>query len=307
MSVVVPSIEQFESLEARVALLEGDSIEAPLVLEGQEFNLSFREDFTDPDWLSKVYEWGPPGDNLDVRWYARPTTHFGQAVFVGPDSDVFQVGPGGLKIKTTKRASDDKWTTGILCGVSPDRLNGYSGFRQVGGYFEAEYKCPSPGIPKGGSLSSFWLMSKEQVTRTRSKPPDETIPYQDADYMPILEIDVAEIWNREPKKIYPNFHHWSEAHTDLFDLQGGYFTGVDLTEDFHKYGVWVKEHEITWYFDREPFHTEPLSGSPERRWCRNRSWFMLINNQVDTRGGTEIPNDPSFMEIKQIRAYKEVV
>lgn len=98
-------------------------------------------------------------------------------------------------------------------------------FELLYGQVEARIK-----IPKGPGLwPAFWLLQSDGVW-----PP---------------EIDIMEIVDPEAKQVAQHFHY-GKTDTDFTKNPGkGYPAGVDLSQDFHVYGVDWQPDYIRWYLD----------------------------------------------------------
>lgn len=149
-------------------------------------------------------------------------------------------------------------------------------FSQKYGYFEMRAK-----LPEGKGLwPAFWLLPTD-----KSWPP---------------EIDALEFFGGANSRGEGGVtrYHWG-----AIGGQGGWVdVGVDLTKDFHNYGVEWTQSELIYYFDGKEIARAPTPSSA------NKPMYMLANLAV---GGSwvELPTSatkfPAELQIDYIRAYSK--
>ncbi|MGQ4275066.1 glycoside hydrolase family 16 protein [Terrihabitans sp. B22-R8] len=252
------SIAAFTPVEAQQAANKAERLN----LDG--YRLVFADEFDDLD----VSPWGP-----GTRWIAHTPWNgdFGDAKFVDPRPGFpFTVSDGILRIEARKNEKG-RWESGLLAGHN---LKG-SGFAQQYGYFEMRAKLP----PGPGVWPAFWLMG---IERTRYA----------------VEIDVLELYGRDPRSIHSVYHIWSMdkvyparkvPHVARFDF--------DLTETFHRFGVLVAPDVTTFYLDGESYWQ--IESPPEFA----QPLFPLLNLALGSGWPiTDTPN-PSYMYVDYVRIY----
>lgn len=298
---------------------------AELTLDGQGFNCVFNEDFSEPfdTWKDKVYEWETDPNALEQRWCAKHSVgsfgtdgiqflHWSQTPNPNDLMDIID-GQLHMRVRDDVRANPGDWAGSLLATVGPHTTSGWNGYRQVGGYIEARMKSPPQSPTGGGHWVALWTISAENHgPRQLLGGQQGTDPFNTAWHLPELEDDIMEHWVREKTKIYPNAHYRSaqgnlnlRIHNHTGDMP--FDTGVDLTADFHRFGVWHRPKEWRYYFDGQHYATVHLDGDPKAIWARERAHYLLINHTIDTRGGTELPVSGEALVVDYIRAYQEVV
>jgi beta-glucanase (GH16 family) len=182
-------------------------------------------------------------------------------------ADGCEVGKGRLRLKGEKREWEGHpYTSGMVTS--------YGKFAQQYGWFEIRAK-----FPKGkGYWPAFWLLPE-----TKAWPP---------------EIDVLEILDQEPNKVYMT-NHWRDE-TGKHRSKGGSWVGPDFSADYHVFAVEWKPGEIIWYVDGvERFRsTEGVPAEP---------MYVIANLAIGgTWGGypDETTVFPGYMDIDYIRVYK---
>jgi hypothetical protein len=145
-----------------------------------------------------------------------------------PAPGVFTVHDGKLDI--TAFRDDSGWHSGHL--QSTDGSG--AGFAQKYGYFEIVAK-----IAKGqGLVSTFYLMSQDHVERGEE---------------PAAEIDILETPGNGVTDSYTTLHRDSdESHkANIQSKHNRTRTGIDLSQDFHRYGMlWSPESDhLKFYLD----------------------------------------------------------
>lgn len=204
--------------------------------------------------------------NHEQQWYI--DARYGPTAFVKP----WSVANGILSITATRADWDIQplingyqYTSGMLTT--------YRSFRQHGGYFEMRAK-----LPKGqGIWPAFWMLPADG-----SWPP---------------ELDAMEMLGTDPTTYYMTVHsNATGTHTQV----QGWHKGVDLSADFHRYGVLWEASKITWYFDGQAV----FSATPPTDL--NQPLYLLINLAVggDWPGMVDATTPfPAVMQVDYVRAY----
>jgi Glycosyl hydrolases family 16 len=165
---------------------------------------------------------------VDHLWY-RGLDGEGAAV-----PEALHTGPDGLTITASNDGSG--WKTGALQSTNARG----DGFSQRFGYFEARMK-----IPHGmGLLSTYFLMSNEHVKNGRATA---------------TEFDVVEAKGSTPNIINTTLHRATSTPEDRFNRNFENHLGIDVSKDFHDYGVMWPPYgdRITFYFDGKPLKSVP--------------------------------------------------
>ena len=189
----------------------------------------------------------------------------GEQQYYAPDG--YYLKNGSLHLKAEKRTMGGMpYTSGMATS--------YGKFAQTFGYFEIRVK-----VPKGkGYWPAFWLLPE-----TKAWPP---------------EIDVLEILDHEPNKVYMT-NHWKNAQ-GKHEGKGDSWVGPDFSADFHTFAVDWSARAIVWYVDgKERYRaTENIPTEP---------MYVLVNLAV---GGDwpGLPDEktvfPSTMDVDYIRVYQ---
>jgi beta-glucanase (GH16 family) len=153
------------------------------------------------------------------------------------------------------------------------------------GRIEARIKVPG-GL---GTWPAFWMLGSSI----------DEVGWPDCG-----EIDVMEHVGSDPRAVHGTLHGPGYS-----GLDGGigrsYDTGVDLSEDFHIYGVHWTADQISWLLDGEVYQVLTPAQVPGGRWPFNSSAFYLLLNLAI--GGawpgnaTDDPQLPATMLIDWIR------
>ena len=159
-------------------------------------------------------------------------------------------------------------------------------FSQTYGYFEIRAKLP----PGRGLWPAFWIL-----------PVDKTWP---------PEVDAMEFFGDTSKdgqggrtKIHYASHtvpgQKDKACNEWFDV------GIDVTKDFHVYGVNVQPDKITYYFDGKAYAT--CKANPDTY----KPFYILVNLAVGGHGSWPGTPDastkfPAYMYVDYVRAYNKI-
>jgi beta-glucanase (GH16 family) len=123
------------------------------------------------------------------------------------------------------------------------------------------------------------------------------------------EIDIMECVGSQPTAVHGTLH--GPGFAGLKDGLGhAHNAGVDLSEDFHVYGVEWVDDRITWLLDGAAYHSLTPQATPRHCWPFTHDVFLLINLAVggDWPGNsTDDPPLPATMLIEWIRAYDSAV
>jgi Glycosyl hydrolases family 16 len=154
-------------------------------------------------------------------------------------------------------------------------------FRQ--GYFEARMRWTTGN----GAWPAFWLLSYRHATNPSwpSVNPLCSRQGEPVAHCYAAELDVFEGQGREPSVFYGTIHRNSCSCYGVNDQQNSNNyqpAGVDLTADFHVYGMLWTGTSITWYLDGRQLHSAPVYDSIDQ------PMFLLLDMYVGGwTGGTD--------------------
>lgn len=209
------------------------------------------------------------GTKLDhARWddkYPEGRTHGPEGEYYAPDG--YEVKGGILRLKGEKREMGGKpYTSGMV--------SSYPSFGQKYGWFEIRAK-----FPKGkGYWPAFWLLPT-----TREWPP---------------EIDVLEILDHEPNKVYFT-NHWRDEN-GKHQGKGTSWVGPDFSAEFHTFAVEWKPGEIIWYVD-------DVERARQNEHVPDEPMYVIANLAVggDWGGYPDATTPfPGYMDVDYIRVFR---
>jgi beta-glucanase (GH16 family) len=139
--------------------------------------------------------------------------------------------------------------------------------------------------------------------------PTDKKKWRERGYWRLPEIDIMEFLGHEKTLYHATLHTRTPAGGGGRVTKDGYTvygtsvdTGLDLTADYHLYGLEWNERELVWYFDGKAVKREPTP-----RDSRGDAKYMLINLAV---GGNwpgrpdQSTSFPAHYSIDYVRAYK---
>ena len=170
------------------------------------------------------------------------------------------------------------------------------------GYFEARMKWTKGA----GAWPGFWLLSYRHSVND-SWP--SINPYCAANGLPAAlcysaELDVFEGQGREPSVFYGTIHRNSSEDYGVQNTQNSnnyHDVGVDLTADFHVYGMMWTASTISWYLDGKLIHSAPVYDST------NQPMFVLLQMWIGgwTGGTTTATPDELKTEVDWVRVWQK--
>ncbi len=233
------------------------------------------------DSMKLVFEDNFDGSSLDLtKWYPGPKpdggqwggAHFVSAHEVGFTS-VYIVKDGML----TLRAHHDPnyvdpenwkrtWYGGQISTAFPRKASP-SAIRK--GYIETRAKFPK----NKGSWPGFWMLSPDTEPTTAKDPGG-------------VEVDALEFYGDAPSKFSSGTVYWPGTTGRPRDpgMLVWTDTNVDLTSDFHTYGVQITDTEVVIYFDRREVQRIRLP-----RPNTAGKFFVLLDNAIHTDSGVDVP------------------
>ena len=170
---------------------------------------------------------------------------------------------GTLRLVTKKESRGGKdWTTASIWTKE---------FRQEGGLFECRMRIAAAA----GLNNAFWMMT----------PKKKTDPVH-------FEIDVCEA--HYPDEVPMNLHNWSGEH---WAKSKTWKSPVNLSKEFHVYGLEWTAGELVWYFD----------GKEIRRLkqdiCRDKAVVRLSTAVMPWAGKITDALDGTSMDVEWVRVY----
>ncbi|KAA0109072.1 1,3-beta-glucanase [Methylobacterium sp. P1-11] len=122
---------------------------------------------------------------------------------------------------------DFQWISGNLQAGSRSGVVSL-GWRQ--GYFEARMKFPKHPL----TWPAFWLLNRNGITDNKRS----------------IEVDIVEHKGFEPKLYGAYLHEWGQP--GEHNEGTGVPTSLDMTEQYCRYGVLIKDDKCIPYFERKP-------------------------------------------------------
>jgi beta-glucanase (GH16 family) len=174
-----------------------------------------------------------------------------------------------------------------------------SGLTFLQGYFEARMKWTAGH----GAWPAFWLYSYRHATNPAWPSVN---PYCSQNGLPTAlcyaaELDVFEGQGSEPRSYYGTIHRDTSGSYNVGDQQNAnnwQDAGVDLTADFHTYGMLWTATQITWYLDGRALMSAPVFDST------NQPMFLLL--QMYTGGWTYDPDSTTPTNLETQIDYVQV-
>jgi beta-glucanase (GH16 family) len=236
---------------------------APGPIAGQGYHQVFRDDFNTLD--RSVWD--------DHIWYDEPANPAWGSGFQQVDSN------GILHLRSSRSMIGD---TGLPYPYNTITTQ-TSGLTFTQGYFEARMKWTGGD----GAWPGFWLFSYRHATNDAYP---KINPFCALNGLaPALcasaELDAFEGQGSEPQSFYGTIHSNSCGCYGLPDQQNDNNlddAGVDLTQDFHTYGMLWTATEIKWYLDGRLMHTAPVYDTTDQ------PMFLLL--QMWSGGWTKDPD-----------------
>jgi beta-glucanase (GH16 family) len=235
---------------------------------------------------SKV--WGDEFDSLS-------STSWGEGIWYDPGSpanSIF-VQNGVLNLVSRRSQGYENITVSTEGGTDPKT------FRQ--GYFEARMRWTKGN----GAWPAFWLLSYRHAVNP-AWPNLNPICSQLGEpvaHCYSAELDVFEGQGSEPNVFYGTIHRNSSNDYGVSNQQNGNNyqpAGVDLTADFHVYGMKWTGSQITWYLDGRQLHSAPVYDSTDQ------PMFVLFDMYIGgwTRGTDASTPNELKTEVDWVRVWQ---
>lgn len=231
-----------------VQLAANGAAPMPQIYEVANYTLVFDEEFTEsPNFYSTINPWGPIGGSKVWISHTPNGRDFSADGYFGNDNWNFEdMGPlptGGYGPVDSRNGvlnaffkSWDRWHASMICSMDGNR-NGFA--TKAPFYAEACILVPpllSNDIPNASGLwSSFWMSGVNGLSGGNGNVP---------------EIDVFEAYSNDYIHYHFNCHDWfNNGGSDILANGTTVNPGVNITQGFHVYSVWVNTDYIRGYFD----------------------------------------------------------
>lgn len=218
------------------------------------------------------------------------TCHNNESQWYIPEA--IEVTDGNAVITTTRVYSapgGGATCLGSDCGYTSGRFDTQDKVSFQYGYIEARIKMPSGE----GNWPAFWMLGTDI--------PNVGWPVSG-------EIDIAEQGGHQPTRNSAAIHYAATptgGHLYEYDDIWG---SVDLSADFHTYGIAWKPNQVTFFIDRQAFWTITPASLRSQYWPVNKPYFLILNNAIGPRyggfGGNWGNWATSQMSIDYVRAFK---
>lgn len=214
------------------------------------------------------YPWGGRYNNDELEYYVNPVTDPAGLVDLEPvtvSNGVLSLRADEIPPALQSLAEGRAYSSGIVTT--------HKSFAFKHGYVEIRAKMPA-GL---GFWSALWLLPTDM-----SWPP---------------EIDIAEVLGVDPETHVATVWYGDEENPQS---QSDNISTVDLSADFHVYGLLWTESEITWFLDGQQVFTAPTPAGYDKEM------YILMNLAV---GGAWPGNPdattpfPSAMEVDYVKVW----
>lgn len=244
------------------------------------------------------------GNSIDTtKWTARycghsasnggGTCHNNESQWYIPSA--IQVANGNAVITTTRVNSapgGGATCLGSDCAYTSGRFDTQDKVSFQYGYIEARIKMPAGE----GNWPAFWMLGTDisQVGWPVSG-----------------EVDIAEQGGHQPRRNSAAIHYSTTESGCCGNHRYEYgekWGNVDLSDDFHTYGVAWTPNQLTLFIDRQAFWTITPASLRSDFWPVNKPYFLILNNAIGPRGGGFGGQWGSWttsqMSIDYVRAFK---
>ncbi len=252
-------------------------------------NLAFEASFTAPPSLQTAVQHGTFKTVFDdgTRWLVHDGQFAERQIYIEPTY-------GALGLNPFPVADGNLLLTAQPSGANQPKLQNkpfWSGLlttetthQQQYGYFEIRARMPKPGP---GLWSAFWLLAGH-----KQWPP---------------EIDILEVSGKRAAELHTNFL----TRTATGSVKGNGLpinTGVDLSADFHTYGLRWTADDLTWYFDGTEVRRAPTPDD------MHTPMYLLVNLAIgdpkdDPGGWIGLPDAttpfPACLAVDYLRCWTE--
>lgn len=200
---------------------------------------------------------------------------------------------GNLNISATRQTSSTNYTCYFgKCEWLSGKITTYNKVGFTYGYLESRIKL-SPGT---GAWPAFWMLGNNIAT----------VPWPACG-----ELDIMEFKGHSPQITYGTVHYRNSGGSHSYK-GATKNVGVDLTQDYHRYGMMWKPDEISFYIDDAPVYTIQKSETGLANWPFGKnaqgadpSFYIIFNLAMGGHFGGAI--DPtlnsSALNVDWVRYY----
>ncbi|WP_141652383.1 glycoside hydrolase family 16 protein [Rhizobium grahamii] len=230
--------------------------------------IDFEDSFSQLDW--SVWNAGPKAGTFDTGFYGRSAfaRRSGEQGFIpyeivddprAEDGKALQISakyigsPMSVPAYYGNTNPEYQWISGNIQTARKDGIV-TKGWRR--GYFEARMLFPSHPL----TWPAFWLMNGRSILAPKTS----------------IELDVVEHKGWEPTLYGTYLHEWGqpgEHHEGT-----GVPTGVDVTQDYRRYGILVDDTKCVPYFERKPIIDSRTGKTAD--WPIHRSPDLDVDGDV---------------------------
>ena len=244
------------------------------------------------------------GNSIDTtKWTARycghsganggGTCHNNESQWYIPSA--IAVANGNAVITTTRVNSapgGGATCLGSDCGYTSGRFDTQGKVSFQYGYIEARIKMPSGE----GNWPAFWMLGTDIA---------------DVGWPVSGEVDIAEQGGHQPTRNSAAMHYSTTTSGCCGNHRyesGEIWSNVNLSADFHTYGIAWTPNRMTLFMDGVAFWTLTPASLSSEYWPGNKPYFLILNNAIGPRGGGFGGQWGSWttsqMSIDYVRAFK---
>ena len=244
------------------------------------------------------------GNSIDAtKWTARYCGHSGSnggGTCHNNESQWFipsaiAVGNGNAVITTTRvdaPPGGDATCLGTNCAFTSGRFDTQGKVSFQYGYIEARIKMPSGE----GNWPAFWMIGTDIST---------------VGWPVSGEVDIAEQGGHQPRRNSGALHYSMTTSGCCGNHRYEYgqrWSDVDLSADFHTYGIAWTPDQMTLFMDRQAFWSIDRLGIQSKFWPGNKPYFLIFDNAIGPKeggfGGLWGSWTSAQMSIDYVRAFK---
>jgi beta-glucanase (GH16 family) len=218
------------------------------------------------------------------------TCHNNESQWYIPEA--IEVDGGNAVITTTRVYSapgGGATCLGSDCGYTSGRFDTQDKVSFQYGYIEARIKMPAGE----GNWPAFWMLGTD---------------ISNVGWPVSGEVDIAEQGGHQPTRNSAAIHYAATANGGHLYEYDDIWGSVNLSADFHTYGIAWTPNQITFFIDRQAFWTITPASLRSQFWPVNKPYFLILNNAIGPRGGGFGGQWGSWttsqMSIDYVRAFK---
>jgi beta-glucanase (GH16 family) len=176
-----------------------------------------------------------------------------------------------ITLRKIKTAQTTVWTSGVMTSVDAAG----AGFSMQYGYVQVVAKLPvGPG-----TWPAFWLLNTAQLQNQSS----------------VGEIDIMEQYGQFPMAFCTTLHDWTGGTTPFQSCPN--VAPVNLTAEYHKYGMWWTASTMRFYLDNRLLYSTPTPA------VMNQPYYLLLD--LGLGGGWPTGSTPNIdvLHIKSVEVF----